>query len=292
MSVGVCYFTGTGNSLSVAKAIAWRIGGELISIPAIVEKPRIKIEAGNIGIVFPCYLAPLSGVPLIVERFLEKLDAIESKYLFAICTCGGYEIVNALPTLRNLENKVASLGGTLSAKFSVRLPMNNLDYSHIPVPIVTNLDRIYAACDKKIVEICERLLHKKAEKYRVLGAMFNSMMTLMYRMIEKPCVEALRVQAQEPGDSPLGFRELIHMTDKNIRVDERCNSCGTCVKVCPARNIEIVDNRPVWRHRCEACFACDEWCPQGAIQHWSRANGVKYHHPGVSLRDMVVKSGG
>jgi MinD superfamily P-loop ATPase len=79
---------------------------------------------------------------------------------------------------------------------------------------------------------------------------------------------------------------LIPITDKSIVVDEKCNGCGICVKVCPVNNIKIIDKRPELQHRCEMCFACDEWCPSNAIHHWSRSEGTKYHHPEVKIADM------
>ena len=45
------YFTATGNSLYVAK----RIGGELYSIPQMLENKRLEFEDEAIGIVLPCY---------------------------------------------------------------------------------------------------------------------------------------------------------------------------------------------------------------------------------------------
>ncbi len=56
----VFYFTTTGNSLSVAKAI----GGEVISMVGNNHKQIYEDEA--IGFVFPCYK---SSLPTIVEDF-------------------------------------------------------------------------------------------------------------------------------------------------------------------------------------------------------------------------------
>ena len=74
-----------------------------------------------------------------------------------------------------------------------------------------------------------------------------------------------------------------------VTTPERCTGCGTCVKVCPAQNIVLKNGRPDFQHRCEMCFACDEWCPAGAIRHWSRAKGIKYHYPSVCLSDILAK---
>lgn len=102
MNLEIYYFSGTGNCLAVARVIAEKTNSRLISIAQVIDQPRVKTGADKIGIVFPSYLAMLSGIPLIVENFIRKLENIESKYLFAVCTCGGYEIVNALPPLKNL----------------------------------------------------------------------------------------------------------------------------------------------------------------------------------------------
>ena len=114
MSTEVYYFSGTGNSLAVARDLAEKTEGTLISIPAVMDKQSTKTEADNIGIVFPCYLAQLYGIPLIVERFVRRIDNVGSKYIFAVCTCGGLENFNALPTLKNLGRLIRSMGGTLS----------------------------------------------------------------------------------------------------------------------------------------------------------------------------------
>jgi flavodoxin/NAD-dependent dihydropyrimidine dehydrogenase PreA subunit len=45
-----------------------------------------------------------------------------------------------------------------------------------------------------------------------------------------------------------------------------CNSCGTCVSVCPAGNITIQDKRsPQWGHNCILCLTCEITCPQRAV---------------------------
>ncbi len=83
MSTEIYYFSGTGNSLAVARDIARKTNGKLIPIPSIMDKERIKTDADVIGIVFPVYYEPYGGVPLIVRRFVRKLEGIGSKYIFA-----------------------------------------------------------------------------------------------------------------------------------------------------------------------------------------------------------------
>jgi flavodoxin len=48
----IYYFSGTGNSLVVARDIAERMEGNLIAIPSMMDKERITTDADIIGIVF------------------------------------------------------------------------------------------------------------------------------------------------------------------------------------------------------------------------------------------------
>jgi len=92
------------------------------------------------------------------------------------------------------------------------------------------------------------------------------------------------------GDKSISFEESIKLMDNGFWCDANCNSCGTCLKVCPVNNIRIVEERLVWQHRCEQCFACLQWCPVQAIQfRQGTINGRRYHHPKVKLSDIIIK---
>lgn len=80
------------------------------------------------------------------------------------------------------------------------------------------------------------------------------------------------------------FAEL----DKVFQIDENCNGCGICEKVCPRGNLRMKDSVPTWNHKCEQCFACIHWCPQKALQMGEETKGKpRYHHPEVSLKEMI-----
>ena len=75
--------------------------------------------------------------------------------------------------------------------------------------------------------------------------------------------------------------------DKGFRVDENCNSCRICEKVCPVKNIRMKKGKPSWLHHCEQCLACLHWCPKKAIQCGKKTRKRRrYHHPKVKLSDL------
>ena len=132
MNTRIYYFSATGNCLAVAKRIAQEIGADLVPISSLALRERVHIEQKRIGIVFPAYLTAVLGVPLIVEKFIQNIDNLGDVRVFAVCTCGGYPFANALAPLEKLRHLIRSCGGSLREEYSIRLPMNNLDYAHIP----------------------------------------------------------------------------------------------------------------------------------------------------------------
>jgi ferredoxin len=288
MSTEIYYFSGTGNSLAVAREIAKNTNGTLIFIPSVVDKQNIKIEAGNIGIVFPCYLAQLYGIPLVVEKFIKKLENIGSKYIFAVCTCGGHEMVNALPALKNLAKLIQSMGGDLTGEFSIHLPMNNLKYPSVFID--QNQENMFQKSRQKIEVISQCVINREKSPYKILKSLFNGLMTPMYLMMQNLYISHLKKMSREPNDTNLKYFEMIPLTDKSIFADEKCNGCATCAKICPVQNIKLTENKPVWQHHCEMCMACAEWCPIKAIHHWNISEGKSYHHPDVKLSDLLMEN--
>jgi flavodoxin len=87
MSTEIYYFSGTGNSLHVAKELQKRIPEtKLIPIVSLLDKEFIKTNSEIVGFIFPQYA---STMPKIVAKFIDKLDLKSAKYIFAVSTRGG-----------------------------------------------------------------------------------------------------------------------------------------------------------------------------------------------------------
>jgi MinD superfamily P-loop ATPase len=76
--------------------------------------------------------------------------------------------------------------------------------------------------------------------------------------------------------------------DRSFWTQEQCNHCGLCQRICPVKNIQLVNGMPSWLHHCEQCLACLHWCPQEAIQFGkSTISRQRYHHPEVKQEDLL-----
>jgi ferredoxin/flavodoxin len=260
MSTELYYFSGTGNSLVVARDIAKKINGKLISIPSVMDRESIRIDADVVGIVFPAYYMKM---PRIVERFISKLTNLQDKYIFAIVTVGGI----AGTILYQLSQAIKGRGGSLAAGFVVRMPANYIHDADAPPLFLQK--RMFRNWNGRADKIANTIRSGKS------GRMDNSnpVMTLLFsRYIDNKYLRG----------------ELDPDIDKNFWSDSKCNGCEICSKICPVRNIEIVNDRPIWQHHCEKCLACIQWCPQQAIQFKNvTMKRKRYHHPDVKITDVL-----
>lgn len=253
------YYTGTGNSLWMARQLARRLDGEteFISLGTDYEMPDTACD--RVGIVFPVHIW---GLPRRVVEFVGKLSAQQSAcYMFALAINAG----QVAATLQQLEKLLAAKGMTLSAGYDLAMPSNYIIWN-----------------GAQPEEKQKALFEKAARKLGLIAELVNRR-------------EAGPVETgpwwQNPFFSIANRLSGSHVPamDKDFRLEANCNGCGVCAKVCPAGNIRMEGGHPVWQHRCEQCLACLQWCPQEAIQYGNKTAGKKrYHHPEISIADMMA----
>ena len=255
----VYYFSGTGNSLQVAREISAKLpGAELMSIPAVMKSDAIP-EADVIGIVFPAYMF---GIPLVIGRFCRRLRAGADPYIFGVVTSG-------MPgaALLQMKNSLGQRGLLLSAGFIVRMPDN---YTPLAGPSSPGRqERMFDNARRKAGEIAAAVQARVKKDPEANNALFNFIFsTLLYRR----CAP-----------------HIVHM-DRHFRATDRCNGCGLCERLCPVENIRMENRRPVWLRHCEQCLSCLHWCPQEAIQFGGQTEKRKrYHHPEVKVQDLCYR---
>jgi len=272
MSLAVCYFSGTGNSFSIAKKIAEKSGGNLIPIASLINKKEIECPEESLGIVFPVYYGIL---PNIVKKFAEKLIHLESKYIFAAATYGGGRGVS----IKNLEERIRGQGGRLSAVYGIHMPQNTFRKPF------ENQHKIFKKADRMIERICENTDQKKEGRWYS-----NIVIDVLQRPVYPMVKSAVRKSLAELSGSTetKSIEELIYSADYSFTANDRCTSCGTCAEVCPVDNI-LVETGPQWLHKCENCLACYNACPQQAIEMGLLKKDYHYKHPDFDIQSMKRK---
>ncbi len=254
----IYYYTGTGNSLWIARQFAAEMG-ETELCPMIQYDPETKETPPDIvGLVFPVHMW---GIPGLVLEFFKKMVKNPACYYFA----AGVNAGQVSRTLVQLKELLATHGLTLSAAYDIVLPSNYIPWGG-PAPLEKQQELFKVATTK--IKQAAIVIRAKGNGPIEKGPLWQRIIfTAIYK---------------------LSFNKIAHM-DKDFWSDEKCNSCGICVKVCPVQNIQLVSAKPVWQNRCEQCLACIQWCPQQSIQYGKKTPGYqRYHHPEVTLNDMIT----
>lgn len=74
--------------------------------------------------------------------------------------------------------------------------------------------------------------------------------------------------------------------DKKLIVDDSCNNCKTCEKICPVTNIRV-EKKPIFGHHCESCLACIHNCPKTAIHYIKEKSTVRFRNESVTLVEII-----
>lgn len=251
------YYTGTGNSLWIARELARRIEGEmeLHSLGGNYSVPAA--ECRRLGLIFPVHIW---GVPRRVREFVDKLSVLTDCYIFALAVNAG----QVAGTLQQLKNLLTERGMKLDAGFDLCMPSNYIPWGGAQPQ------------------------EKQAELFASAQARLERIAPLIVKQVRGPVEKG-------PWWQNLLFSWINRWTfdkvpelDKDFWAEDRCNGCGLCIKICPAGNIELAGGRPVWRRHCEQCLSCLQWCPQEAIQYGKKTAGKKrYHHPLVQAADLL-----
>lgn len=257
MKTSILYFTGTGNSLWLARKIGERLEGCTVLSMVGLNELNIFKESDVIGLVFPVYVW---GVPAPVLEAVNKLSGCTSSYFFAVASNGG-QVAN---TLVQLKKVMKHSGLKLHTGLQIRMPSNYIPWGG---PEDVNEQRkMFSTAEKKIEALVDTIRGKTS------GTIERG--TIWQRLLSATVY-------------PLLF-PLVKKMDSKFYADDKCNACGICSKVCPSLNITYHNKRPVWNHKCEQCFACLQWCPKKAIQYGKKTvQYERYHHPEVKLADIV-----
>ena len=263
----IFYFTGTGNSLAVARLLAQKTGTQLIPVRKAVSEESISGDI--IGIVFPVYMF---NAPKIVYEFMKKIRSCD--YLYIVMTMAG----ESGKTAAYVRAVVAAKNIKLNAGFSILMPDNYIAWNGALEP--EKQRELFTVMEAKIPRIIDIINSRKThfDDEKEFSGQSSSIVPFPFNILPNWANQLFY---------DLAFRFIRHL-DRSFKLNNGCNGCGICAKICPVDNIVMVDNKPSWRHRCEQCFACLQWCPQEAVEYGKKTMGRKrYHHPEVTIKEMA-----
>lgn len=251
----VFYFSGTGNSLYVAKKIATDRNERLISIPDAMRNEDFHYtlhKEETIGFVYPVHgWSP----PTIVRKFIKKLvfENYNGNYVYSILTCAGTWDY----TVERLNAALRSIHLTVQGDFHLLMPGNYLLFEN-NLPVEEENKRLLNAeneINKIIAQINVKTTNYKKEKHSFINSyIIGSLLPL--------------------STSSIGFE-----------VNEHCISCGLCANACPMKAITLQNNNPTRNAKaCVQCMACINCCPKEAIDFSAKTKGRRrYKHPDYKI---------
>lgn len=257
----IFYFTGTGNSLHVARELSDK-DTVLLSIPQIMKNKCFDFEADEIGFIMPTYrCAP----PEMVKKFLAQVH-LKAQYTFAILTYG-----------MNHGNAVEMLD-IPAKKYGVRL-----DY----INTYQTVDNYLLAFDMN-----EQIRMDKNEA----GQLANIKADLQkHKHWHQPVTQ----EEREGRAKFVKMRgEIFPIASEDyFVVSDQCIECGICTYVCPRGNWKLGQEKSEVSGDCEFCFACIQNCPQKAILFPDKKENhlimggeknpnARYRNENISLADL------
>jgi len=251
MSNLVFYFSGTGNCLKIAKDLSKKL--ETCEIVSMAKSFDFKKQYNSIGFVYPVYFW---GLPNKVIDFAKsiKLNDNKNAYFYSIASHGGSP-GNAIYQMYELLFK--SHGIKLNYGQEIKMFSNYVNMYNMKKEV----KEITEKSNEKLIPIIESVKMKNNNRVNKLTKILGFLNT--------------------------GFIKKVSLMDKDYSVNNNCTGCTICEKVCPVKNIEMANSKPVFKNHCEQCVACIQFCPQKAINYKNvTRNRRRYTHPEITYNDL------
>lgn len=239
----VFYFSGTGNSLYIARRLAKDTNEQLVSIAECMLHNQYEFtlkDDEKIGYVYPVIAC---APPDIVTDFMRKVrfHGYTDQYIYSVLNCAGTPEY----TSRIMKETGEKSGYPVCGFYEVLMPGNYITKKqHLPEEKV---QQYLKECDAKIDAI-ECSIRKKERNYKKEKHSY----LLSYGLHKLAVLEK---------------------TEKFIFGDE-CVKCGKCADICSMCAISLKDGCYIRdEKRCAFCLACVNVCPTRALQVGKKTQG-------------------
>ena len=247
----IFYYTGTGNSLYIAK----QLSKDIYSIPKLINDDNLVFEDQEIGIVCPlyCHMPPVT-----VQEFLAKVT-FKAKYFFVIFTygnrkCDAYEWMDQYLNSCNIKCDYLD---------SIKMVDN-----YLPSFDMNEQMKMDKQIDQQIQRVINNVKQQKLGYEKTTDEEKQHHLKIMQMFKESP----------ELFDGSL------------IKVGDNCIGCGTCQKVCPKGKYSIIDGKAYRKPgSCDNCQGCAQNCPTKTIIPGSGDKNpqARFRNEHISLQEII-----
>lgn len=246
----IFYFTGTGNSLYIAKKMAETLGESMISIPQAMRNKEFEYTLSKeetVGFVYPVHAC---APPDLVTAFIQKIKFTNYRdnYIYSVFNCAGTPEYTSRIFLETWKKK----GCTARGFYQVLMPGNYVTVKkHLPEE---TCQRYLNEADSKIADICSLVAKKTCNYQKEKHSYLLSYLVHKLAVLEK---------------------------NEAFTIGPECAHCGKCAAICPMQAITMQNGIPIRdAKQCAFCLACVNVCPTQALQVAKKTQGhPRYIHP-------------
>jgi ferredoxin/flavodoxin len=271
----IYYFSGTGNSLYVARELQKRMpGANLIPIVSLLNKDIIETRGETIGLVFPIHRMTL---PIPVKNFIKKLDLELTKYIFAIATRASTQHMAFI----EIENILKEKGKSLNSCFTLNMACNDPKFKGWLPTTNEEIGILESKVKNTLDSIQKTIINQENSREKYFGFIHSNLIPINY-LLE----HLVR----------LGMTFSEYDAKDHFYANSKCISCGICEKVCLSGKVKMIENKPVWQKdvNCYMCYACLNYCPVKAVQIKSKIymksyteENERYFHPYATADEIA-----
>lgn len=232
------YFSGTGNS-RYAVELFCKEYDKNAKVFSIEDNSIVDAVRQDDLLVF-AYPVQYSTPPKMLRDFIsDNKELWKNKKVFIIATMGLFSGDGAGVLGRLLQQYGAEVLGGLHLK----MPDSIGDEKVLKRPLEKN---------KELVKKAEEKI-KKSVRCLQAGKPTQEGIGFLYRM------------AGFWGQRLYFGYKTRNYSDK-LKIDaQKCVGCGKCVKICPMKNIELLNGKCIASNQCTMCYRCINYCPKQAI---------------------------
>jgi len=240
-SIGIYYFSGTGNTALVANTIK----ETLVNLGYAVDLFRIEdILKNHLPIDFSRYdFVGIGsqvigyGTPNLVLDFIGRLPRSEGQKVFIFRTAGG----------------VAPINYNASKPMIQRLTRKGYDVVY---------ERLFSISSNWIVRFEDAVIRELvAATQRKAAIMCHEVIRGERRYLKTGLGQQVLMET-----AAFFSRWFFRLVGQDYRVGPSCAKCGLCVRNCPTGNIYEQNGKIKFKLSCASCLRCVYSCPQQALQ--------------------------